>query len=198
MADVLEWPDVCPTSLSWGLASNTKTFRSPFNGTTQVARYPGSRWQCTMTISNQSDEQARRVEALLALLDGEYGRVKLCDYGREGRAPAGTPVVNGADQTGMQLQTRGWTASTMVLRVGDYITVNDELKLVTANVTSSATGTAIIPIAPLLRTSPPDGSALEVRHPYGIFKLKDSNSPVMGERQPGVFTTFSIEFEEAF
>jgi hypothetical protein len=198
VADVLEWPDICPASLSWGLSSNTKTFRSPFNGTTQVARYPGSRWLCTMTISNQNDTQARRVEAMLALLDGEYGRVKIRDWGRDGRTPSGSPAVDGANQTGSNLYSNGWTASALVLRLGDYITVNDELKMVTADVTSSATGTAIIPVAPILRESPPNGAVIEVRQPYGIFKLKDSSSPVMGERTPGVFTSFSIEFEEAF
>lgn len=197
MADVLEWPDICPSSLSWGLVSNSKSFRSPFNGSTQVARYPGSRWSCTVTANNLTDEQARRLEAMIAMLDGEYGRVRLSDYGRVGRLPAGVPVVDGADQTGSALSSRGWTPGTTVLQVGDYLTVNDELKMVTADVKSSASGTAIIPIAPILRSSPPNGTAIEVRQPYGIFKLKSGDQTV-GERIPGVFTSFSIEFEEAF
>ncbi|EEA8632061.1 hypothetical protein ADQ73_000383 [Salmonella enterica subsp. enterica] len=41
---VLEWPeDVCPASLTWRPESNTKTFRSPFNGSSQTARFPGIR-----------------------------------------------------------------------------------------------------------------------------------------------------------
>jgi hypothetical protein len=45
--------------------------------------------------------------------------------------------------------------------------------MVTADVTSSAAGTAVIPFAPMLRFSPANGK-IEVAKPYGIFKLKDN------------------------
>lgn len=195
---VLEWPaDVCPASLTWRPESNTKTFRSPFNGASQTVRFPGTRWICSLTFNNLTDEKSRRIDALVASLDGEYGRVKIRDWGRDGRAPAGNPVVQDANQTGMQLSSKGWTPGKLVLRTGDYLTVNDELKMVTADVTSTSTGTAIIPIAPMLRTSPPVNGKIEVANPYGIFKLKD-NQQGAGNRIPGVFTSYTLEFEEAF
>ncbi|EBA3774827.1 hypothetical protein AUR71_25765, partial [Salmonella enterica] len=119
------------------------------------------------------------------------------DWGRGGRTPAGSPVVNGANQTGTELQMSGWTPGVVVLERGDYITVNDELKMVTADVTSTSTGTATVTFAPMLRWSPPDGAAIEVAKPYGIFKLKD-NQQGAGNRVPGVFTSYTLELEEAF
>ncbi len=110
----------------------------------------------------------------MASLDGEYGRVKVRDWGRSGRTPAGVPVVDGANQTGTQIQSKGWTPGTVVLRQGDYFTVNDELKMVTADVTSAANGTAMIVFAPMLRGSPPANAVIEIAKPYGIFKLKDN------------------------
>lgn len=194
----VEWPaDVCPAALTWRPESNTKTFRSPFNGASQTVRFPGTRWVCSLTLTNLTDEKSRRVDALIASLDGEYGRVKIRDWGRPGRAPAGSPLVSDADQTGTELHSKGWTAGVLVLRAGDYITVNDELKMVTADVTSAANGTAIIPVAPMLRSSPPANSAIEVANPYGIFKLKD-NQQGTGSRIPGGFTSYTLEFEEAF
>lgn len=194
----LEWPaDVCPSSLTWRPESNTKTFRSPFNGASQTVRFPGTRWICSLTFNNLTDEKSRRIDALVADLDGEYGRVKIRDWGREGRTPDGNPVVQDANQTGTQLSSKGWTPGKLVLRTGDYLTVNDELKMVTADVTSTSTGTAIIPIAPMLRNSPPVNGKIEVANPYGIFKLKD-NQQGAGNRVPGVFTSYTLEFEEAF
>ncbi|MEF7904243.1 hypothetical protein U9396_04810 [Escherichia coli] len=194
----LEWPeDVCPASLTWRPESNTKTFRSPFNGASQTVRYPGTRWVCSLTFNNLSDDKSRRLDSLIAELDGEYGRVKIHDWGRGWRTPAGSPVVNGANQTGTELQTSGWTHGVVVLERGDYITVNDELKIVTADVTSTSTGTATVTFAPMLRWSPPDGAAIEVAKPYGIFKLKD-NQQGAGNRVPGVFTSYTLELEEAF
>jgi hypothetical protein len=152
---VLEWPaDICPASLTWRPESNTKTFRSPFNGASQTVRFPGTRWICSLTFNNLTDDKSRRIDALVASLDGEFGRVKIRDWGREGRTPAGNPIVSDANQTGIQLGSKGWTPGKVVLRTGDYITVNDELKMVTADVTSSASGTAVIPFAPMLRASP--------------------------------------------
>jgi hypothetical protein len=195
---VLEWPqDVYPASLQWRAQSNTKTFRSPFNGASQTVRFPGTRWLCSLTFSNLTDEKSRRIDALVAVLDGEYGRVKIRDWGRGGRTPAGTPVVSDPDQTGVQLNSKGWTPGKVVLRTGDYLTVNNELKMVTADVSSNASGVAIIPIAPMLRSSPAANAPIEVAAPYGIFKLKD-NSQGEGSRTPGVLTSYTIEFEEAF
>lgn len=194
----LEWPeDVCPASLTWRPESNTKTFRSPFNGASQTVRFPGTRWVCSLTFNNLSDEKARRIDSLVAELDGEYGRVKIRDWGRSGRTPAGSPLVDGANQTGTELHSKGWNAGTVVLRQGDYITVNDELKIVTADVSSASNGTALIPFAPMLRSSPPANTVIEVANPYGIFKLKD-NQQGAGNRVPGVFTSYTLEFEEAF
>ncbi|MFT1618310.1 hypothetical protein [Enterobacter kobei] len=194
----LEWPaDVEPSSLTWRPESNTKTFRSPFNGASQIVRFPGTRWICSLTFNNLTDDKSRRIDALVADLDGEYGRVKIRDWGREGRTPAGNPVVSDANQTGTQLGSKGWTPGTLVLRTGDYFTVNDELKMVTADVTSTAAGTAIIHFAPMLRASPPANGKIEVAKPYGIFKLKD-NQQGAGNRVPGVFTSYTLEFEEAF
>ena len=195
---VLEWPqNVCPASLTWRVESNTKTFRSPFNGASQTVRFPGTRWLCSLTFTNLTDEKSRRLDALIAELDGEYGRVKIRDWGRPGRTPEGTPVVSDPDQTGVQLFSKGWTPGTLVLQTGDYITVNNELKMVRADVSSNASGEAIIPVAPMLRSSPAANAPIEVAAPYGIFKLKD-NSQGEGNRIPGGFTNYTIEFEEAF
>ncbi len=194
---VLEWPNICPSSLTWRMQSNTKTFRSPFNSASQTARYPGTRWLCTLTLNNRTDDQARKIEALVAALDGEFGRVRLRDYGRAGRKPAGAPVVSDPNQSGVVLLSRGWAAGQLVLRTGDYLTVNTELKIVTADVTSSASGTAAIQIAPMLRSAPSAGAAIEVAAPWGIFKLKD-NGQGAADRIPGGFTSYTLEFEEAF
>ncbi|MBE5251835.1 hypothetical protein [Mixta mediterraneensis] len=197
MADVLEWPGPNPSSLDWHLESNTKTFRSPFNGSSQTARFPGSRWKCTVEYSVLDENQARKIEAVIAALDGEYGRVRIRDWGRDGKAPAGNPQVSDPEQTGTTLTTSGWTANTLVMKAGDYFTVNSELKKVTADVTSDASGVAAITFAPMLRSSPDANSPLEVQSPWGIFKLADNSQGVF-KRSPGLISSTTIEFEEAF
>ncbi|HID9639660.1 TPA: hypothetical protein ACXI2O_003656, partial [Proteus mirabilis] len=75
---ILEWPkEVIPTQENWQLLSNSKTFTSPFNGSSQTVRFPGSRWRCELTFNNLNEEKSRQLEALVASLDGMSGRVKI-------------------------------------------------------------------------------------------------------------------------
>nr|EKU7866391.1 hypothetical protein [Proteus mirabilis] len=53
---ILEWPkEVIPTQENWQLLSNSKTFTSPFNGSSQTVRFPGSRWRCELTFNNLNE-----------------------------------------------------------------------------------------------------------------------------------------------
>ncbi|WP_367890052.1 hypothetical protein [Proteus mirabilis] len=149
MTTILSWPrSIVPTTLSWQLVSNSKTFTSTFTGSVQTVRFPGSRWRCSMSFNNLTDEQARVLEAFVAELDGESGRVKISDWARSGLTQRGKPKVSQPNQSGKLLESKDWLPNSIVLRIGDYITVNDELKRVTANVISDAQGNATIPIAP--------------------------------------------------
>lgn len=83
-------------------------------------------------------------------------------------AHGGTPLVNGATQSGSSIVTDGWTISTQVLNKGDIITfanvfgVNPQNYtstgllqefVVTADVTSDGSGNATIPVSPALNDS---------------------------------------------
>lgn len=194
---ILEWPDaVVPTSMSWQLISNSKTFTSVFTGSSQTVRFPGSRWRCVLTFNNLTEELSRELEVLLASLDGESGRVKISNWVRQGLKGKGLPLVGLANQTGRSLQTKGWLANSIVIRKGDYLTVSNELKMVTENVVSDKDGNALIPISPMLRLSPALNDKIETVEPFGIFKLT-SNDQGNFQYRPGVFSNVTITLEEA-
>jgi len=77
-------------------------------------------------------------------------------------SPAGTPLVNGADQTGRTVVTDGWNNSIVIFKAGDYLKFanHDKVYTVTADVTSSGAGAATIAIEPALITSPATDSAI--------------------------------------
>lgn len=198
MAEILEWPAVIfPSEMSLLLQSNSKIFQSPFSGSSQTASFPGSRWAMTMTLKNRQEWEARALEALVADLDGVAGRVRLWDFARGGRSPAGTPIVSQSKQMGKMLNTRGWLPERLVLKRGDYITVNDELKKVTQDVRSDISGQAVIRFSPQLRWPPVAGAPIECRKPTGIFRLADENQGSFS-RIPGIFHSVTLQFVEAF
>ncbi|MFY3772146.1 hypothetical protein ACOT1K_20065 [Providencia manganoxydans] len=194
---VLEWPvSVAPANMSWQLISNSKTFTSSFTGSTQTVRFPGSRWRCTLTFNNLTELLSRELEALVASLDGESGRVKISHWVRTGLTGRGDPVVAAPNQTGRTLQTKGWVPNTVVLRKGDYLTVGNELKMSTENVISDKEGYALVSISPMLRISPALNEKIETIKPFGIFKLT-SNDQGSFQYRPGIFSNVTITLEEA-
>jgi hypothetical protein len=193
----LNWPNgILPASFDWYLTSNGSSFTSPWTGQTQTVRYPGSAWKAQLTLSNLDDYESREVEVILVQLDGMAGRIKLRDFGRFAQPVKGTPRINGAGQKGVSVNTDGWTPSTKVLSKGDYITIADELKLVTADVTSNASGAATVPFGPQLRNSPSDDLVIEVSNPYGIFRLEKNENGV--KRSPAFNNDITLNFVEVF
>lgn len=164
-------------SARFGLLSNTRSFRSPLSGSTRTLEQPGIRWQATYQLPKMTRAQAAEWQAFFAQLRGMAGRF----YGFDPAATTprgtgnGTPLVNGASQTGTSLITDGWAASEAVLKSGDYFEVNDELKMVTADVTSDGSGNATIAFEPPLRASPANNAALTLSSATCIMMLTDDN-----------------------
>ena len=197
MAEILNWPgNLLPASLSIQLLSNSKTFISPFTGSAQTARFPGSRWRFSLSFSNLESAEARQLEALVARLDGQSGRVRLWDFARRGVQGVGAPVVSADGQLGSRLATSGWAKGRQVLAAGDYLTVGGELKRVLEPVVADGNGAALVLISPMLRAAPTRGEAIEVAHPFGVFRLLD-NEQGRFERRPADLTDVTLEFEEA-
>lgn len=196
MADILNFPaGIRPRSNQFWIISNSKDFTSPFNGATQTVFFPGARWGCSMEFTNLNEYNARRLEILIAQLKAGAKWVYLRDFAREPRPCLGKPNVKDAGQLGDYVTTRGWLPGRLVLRAGDYITINKELKQVCTDVSSTLAGEATLQIVPPLRASPQPGDPVEVANPTGIFKIPSGNSP-KAVRQPGIFTDLSVEFEE--
>ena len=77
-------------------------------------------------------------------------------------SPAGTPLVNGASQTGRSVITDGWNASITVFKAGDYCKFanHDKVYVVSADATSDGSGNSTISIEPALIISPATDSAI--------------------------------------
>lgn len=121
----------------------------------------------------------------------------------------GTPVINGASQTGATLNIDGFTASTGTVRVGDKFTIANVNKVhpqtkqdlgvvqqftITAAATANASGEIAASISPSIdatgpyatvSASPADGAAItwlgtnSTVYPYNLFFHPESTSLVM-------------------
>jgi hypothetical protein len=187
------FPSIKPSRQSFELVTNTKTFTSPLSKAVQTLSRKGSHWKTTMTFSNLDGADRAALQAFIAKLDGQTHRMRISDYGyvRRGAASSGSPVVKGAGQSGSTLLADGASLSTTsYLAAGDYISFNDELHMVTADVNSDSSGNLSIPIAPPIRKSPPDNSSIEYLAPYGVFMMINNPS---WSTQPPYISNITIE-----
>lgn len=152
--------------------------KSPFTFVSQAQKYPGQFWGLEVTLRPMAREEVEPIIAFLLALNGPYGSFT---YGPPLASdpmgvPSGTPVVKGADQTGGELLTDGWTPSAEgLLLAGDYIQLGTRLHKVLTDVDADGSGNATIDIWPNLRESPADNSTIITSDCVGVFRLAENS-----------------------
>lgn len=120
---------------------------------------------------------------------------------QESAGSRGTPLVDGAEQSGEYLRTRGWLGSITVLAAGDYLSYDTSrgrsLHMVVDDAVSDGYGGALIRIEPPIRTAPEDGADVETETPTCIMALRDGMSGAPSW-SPYLRASVSIELVEVF
>lgn len=187
-------------SCRFGLETNTQTFTSPLTKATQRLLLGGARWIATYSLPAMNRTQAAIWKAFFDQLGGGVNTFNAFDPDCKTPrgAGGGTPLVNGASQTGSSLITDGWPASTTVLKAGDYFSVNSELKRATADVLSDGSGNATISFKPALRNSPGDNAAIIIDKPTCTMALVDDMQGIWECDKNGIYMPKSFSAYEVF
>lgn len=159
---------------------------SPFTFKQQIVKHAGERWEADITLSPMKRPDAEEWNAFILSLGGKLGTFLLGDpLGAQPRGSAssvaGTPRVNGSDQTGNVLAVDGLPPSqTSYLLPGDYIQLgggsSSRLHKVLRTVASNSSGQASIDIWPALRESPSDNAFITVTNAKGLFRLASNEN----------------------
>lgn len=123
------------------------------------------RWMIEASLPEAATRSnAAALMAFMTALRGQYTAfdIALPVIGTARGAGGGTPLVNGADQTGRSVVTDGWPNSTAILKAGDFVTFAGDYKvyMVTADVSSDGSGDATLTIEPALEVTPDDDAAI--------------------------------------
>lgn len=151
---------------------------SIFTAQETIQTHAGMRWRGGFTLPPMKRPAAEAWVTFFLKLNGLQGTFLFGDPAAVNPRGSvlGTPLVNGASQTGQELITNGWTGgSNGVLLEGDYIQLetglNARLYKILNDVDSDGGGNATIDIWPQLRQSPPENEPLVTTNPRGIFRL---------------------------
>lgn len=173
-----------PSEVTFGGMSAVAVSESPFTFDRQVQVHAGQRWMARITMPIMTRADAEEFNSFLMKLNGQQGTFLLGDpaattpRGSASTTP-GTPVVNGAEQTGNTLTMDGAPISaTGYLLAGDYIQLSSgassRLHKVLEDVNTDGSGGATLTIWPSLRTSPADNATIVVSSAKGVFRLSSN------------------------
>ena len=137
-----------------------------------------SRAASVITLPTMDRDMAEPWVAFLLSLRGQFGTFLMGDpaCATPRGAIGGSPLVNGADQTGGVLNIDGATALvTGWLKAGDYIQLgtgaSSTLHKVLADANSDGSGQVVLDLWPHIRTAPADNAPVVVTNAKGRFRL---------------------------
>lgn len=154
---------------------------SPFSAEQQLYVHQGQYWEADIKLPPMARDDAEDVLGALLSLRGKEGSFLLAAPNATPRgAGGGTPLVDGASQTGLTLAVKGGPLSTTNwLKAGDWIQLGSgsstRLHKVLVNASTDGAGKTTLDIWPRLRSSPADSAAITITNCKGLFQLS-SNS----------------------
>lgn len=144
------------------------------SGSQIVVRGRIAAWQLRFSLPpvNGADFRAwRSALAQLSTLENTFTFPPPASEGPSTGYSGPGPLVQGAGQLGTSLTCDGVNASTAILSEGDYLEVEGELKVATADASSDGVGVVTFNFEPALRAAPPDNAPVEIFAPEGTFRL---------------------------
>jgi hypothetical protein len=177
-----------PTRVTWSEINLIGSAVSQFTLIRQVYDWAGGSWRVDVEFDPLERVDAAPWIAFLSSLRGGYGTFyfgsTLC------ASPlgtgAGSPKVNAASQTGFTLVTDGWTASSAVLKAGDFISIDYCLYRNEKDVSADGSGNATLDIWPALRGHA-DNATITVTNPVGTFRLAENSNVIQDESRDALY-----------
>jgi hypothetical protein len=171
---------------------------SSFTLAQQLFRHPGEKWLLTIQMPPIVNRViAGQWKAFGLRLKGGFNRFRYGDPLAKNPMgiATGSPVVDGAGQTGNELEIRGAGIGVAGwLLAGDMLQIGDSLHMNVADADTDGAGKATLLLEPALRTSPADGAAIILTNPRGLFKLVENTWG--WEESPGPRWDISFNAEE--
>lgn len=175
---------------------------SPFSYDAQIYDWGGEKWSIDFTLPIMKRDVVEPWIAFALSLRGMKGTFLAGDP--SGTTPqgvgGGTPLVNGAGQTGGNLIIDGAPISTTGwLKAGDYFQLgtglNSRLYKLISDANTNSSGQVTLDFVPDLRSSPADNAALTINSAKGLFRMVSNEVPWTADSKGKIYH-FSFQATE--
>ena len=183
-----------PRSVSWQSLDFGGRLQGPLGGAAQRVNRLGNRWRVEVEMPVLTARQAREWSAALmqALRLGVVWKIIQPDTPT---GSPGSPLVDGASQSGTSLVIDGLTPS-YAYRVGQFISIiisgQRYVYQLSESGKAATDGSATLSVEPPLRVPPNDGDTVEIAQPY-LQGLIEAPSWMLDVDRLGKGFSFAIE-----
>lgn len=185
-----------PQAMTWRLVQPAQNNVSQWTGARQIVASNRGWWECQLELPPiVGTANFNPWRSFIAAMRGMVNDVQVPVDPTAQSASANTARIKGGSQYGRSLTTDGWPVSTTVLTAGQFVTVEDQLLQLTADVTSDGSGNATITFEPHIRVSPADNAVIEYKNPYSLMYLQEEPSYSVA---PGYIYSLSLNLRECF
>ncbi|RAP39411.1 hypothetical protein BYZ73_20705 [Rhodovulum viride] len=149
--------------------------QSPYSFAQTAYDFMGGTWAAELTLAAFDARESAAISAWLASLNGPAGRFELdmeaMDYDGPQGAITADPVVAVAASARAKTLVLQLAAATDTISVGDYLTLDGHLHIVTGAEAPTAAFRQTLTLWPRLRAPVAPGDPVAMRAPYGSWAL---------------------------
>lgn len=124
-SNILNFPNIGrkPSTISFGLTSNTTVFQSPIGGATQTLEVPGSFWRGSVSYNNLRSDESKILNTFLISLRGRSGRFYFGNLGQRTSDLTNTWTISAVVNSGQIAisPSPNIAQGTRPLSTGDYV-----------------------------------------------------------------------------
>lgn len=185
-----------PQTMNWRLVQPAQNNVNAWTGARQVVASGRGWWECELMLPPiVGTDNFNAWRGFTAAMRGAANDVRIPVDPTAQSALTNTVRVNGAGQYGRSVNTDGWPNSTTVLKAGQFVTIDDQLLQLTADVTSNGSGEATLTFEPSLRVPTTDNGAVEYKNPTCLMYLQEEPSYSV---EPGYIYSLTLSLRECF
>lgn len=182
--------------IDWRPLEAVQVNRSQWNHRRRVLDLDNGYLAASVEIEVTTENEDRAWRAFHALLRGPANTFRLPATPCQQTVITGTAIQAAAAATAgaTSLSTKNWANASVLLKAGQYVTVNDQLLLLTADVPASGTNRTIT-FEPPLRADVALDTTILTEHPTGLVALPPDAPP---PRTVNGVMNWAFDVEEAF
>jgi len=188
-----------PTSFNFSRVSRfslerrSNVLRARYTGQRQTIIYPYAMWMLEGELREYDGIGAGAIRGFLALLEGQKNTFLLPVPGYIGPSTGyalTNALTNGITAVrAVSIAIDGLSNSVNLFNIGDFFTIQDELKIVTAAVATNGSGQATVSFQPPLRAAVADNIALTIQNPTCLMTASEDDIASWGIAPPVRQTT---------